>query len=274
MRHFITIFIFSLTFLNASNVLNHNIYENDSNVDIVLSLDAPFDGKVIQKKDSSGIILSFSNLKTDESIEKNIDSPVIQKIIIQMINSNETTISLKSEQVFNIYVSKINDGFGLRIRTSILSAPIGIEDIASKIPQTSKKESMFFEIMYFCIALVSLMLLFLMIIWRRKIFFLQNQKPIIKAKDSWFFGNMNDNPDINILFKKYLDDSNYVLLFEFNDSKYLVLLGKSNILLEKYKKNENSNIKIFGENKDKTNINIQNENKTDSKDKEVELSNA
>ena len=42
--------------LNASNLLTYNIYERSDRVDVMLSFDAPYEGKIFQKKEDLKVI--------------------------------------------------------------------------------------------------------------------------------------------------------------------------------------------------------------------------
>ncbi|MFV0482022.1 MAG: hypothetical protein ACK5LP_08555 [Campylobacteraceae bacterium] len=255
--------------LFASNILNNNIYESDDHVDMVLLLDAPYAGKVVQKKDKDGIALTFEGLNISNPIDKVINSPVIQQVLVNQKSVNETIVYLKSDQIFNISVSKTTDNFGLRIRASIKTSPLGVEDMSNDSQVEMVSQSDFGTAFYIFTSIVFTAILIFIALWIKQNFFNGNKKTFINTNTSWIFGDIEKNPEITVMFKKYIDNENYILLFEFLDERYLVLLGQSNLLLEKFQGNESKNIKFFDENGDKTNMNVQlNEEKLQSyKDK-------
>jgi len=75
MRFIIFILLF-ISFLNASNLLTHNIYERSDRVDIMLSFDSPYEGKISLKKGVNITTLTLKDLSYDKLIEKNINSEI------------------------------------------------------------------------------------------------------------------------------------------------------------------------------------------------------
>jgi len=63
-------------------------------------------------------------------------------------------------------------------------------------------------------------------------------------KNSWLFKEnqptqpLKGNNDVSIRFQKSIDNSNSVVMLDFGDQSYLVLMGASNILLDKFTDNK------------------------------------
>lgn len=245
---YLSIFIFLfLTQLCASNILNFNVYENDDFLEIVLNLDAPFDGEVLKKVNQNSTILTFSNIKFEENISRNLNSKVLQKIDTKQISSNKLQMILQSNEEFTLNVTLSQDGFGLKIYTSISATPIFINKLAPKneIIKTSFKDNILFYLAIFTISFIMIVTIIYYLLAIKKIS--AEQKNIIKVDEDWMFGDLESNPKITLLFKKYFDKKNRVVLFQFDEMRYLVFLGDSPILLEKFYQNEEKKFKIFGE---------------------------
>jgi len=68
-----------------------------------------------------------------------------------------------------------------------------------------------------------------------------NKTQQVKTKNSWLFKNEQKNlpsGEVNVLHQKPIDNNNSVVLLEFQDKKYLVMTGSSNLLLEKFSKGD------------------------------------
>ena len=83
--------------------------------------------------------------------------------------------------------------------------------------------------------MVVLFIMLIFMFWlKRKV---TNKSKEMNNKKSWLFKSSSvntSNSDINVLCKKEVDEKNSVLLIEFEQKKYLVMSGSSNLLLEKF----------------------------------------
>jgi len=235
------IVLLTLTSLSASNLLTYNIYERSDRVDIMLSFDSPYDGKITQKRGENITILTLNDLTYDKLIEKNINSNILQALSLEPIKDS-IKIVLKSKQKIAVIASKTIDGFGLRIRTKPInrtkttSAPI-YQDTKTTPLQTSPSETLVDGRYLSVILLLSIMLLFMFWLKRR----VANKTTQMKNQKSWLFKSNSQNlpsGEVNVLHQKQIDNTNSVVLLEFQNKKYLVMTGSSNLLLEKFTQGE------------------------------------
>lgn len=240
--------------LFASNLLTYNVYERSDRIDIMLSFDSPHEGSISQKNDATSITLSIVDLAYDKMVEKNINSPIIQELIL-LPDANNLKIILKSDKKISVLASKTVDGFGLRIRGTILQAssqkPTAIEP---SLKTTSDADSMDFLDTRYLIVIAFLLVLVLLMLWIRKRVANKTMAPQPKGSKSWLFNPKTGLPrEVNLLHKKPLDNQNSVVLFEYGNIKYLVMTGNTNILLEKFQdgevKDTNEFEKVFEENR-------------------------
>ncbi len=237
-------YIFSILllfcFADAANLLTYNIYERTDRVDIMLSFDSPYEGKISQKKGANITTLNLSDLTYDKLIEKSINSSILQAITIEP-NKNSTNVILKSKNNLAVIASKTVDGFGLRIRTK----PIGItknskqvvtKNISTKTPLETKENEDLIDGRYLSVIFIlAIMVIFM--------YWLKNRvtSKTKQSKNSWLFkSNINNSTsdNVSILHKKAIDNTNSVVLLEFQDKRYLVMTGNSNLLLEKFSKDD------------------------------------
>jgi len=241
--------------LQASNLLTYNIYERTDRVDIMLSFDAPYEGKIYQKKDGQNRILTFEELYFDQSVQRTIQSSIIQALSIES-SDNTTVVTLNGNEPFNVVASKTVDGFGLRIRAR-LDTPIQTEHptqtktTPSVAPPTFEQQksadTALFDSRYWSVLIV-LALMLLLLVWIKK---------RLNSSSSPLALGWSKKPanGVKILFQKPLDAQNKVVLLEYGSSQYLVLTGTSNTLLERFGSNkvqdENEFKALFEQNRQK-----------------------
>jgi flagellar biogenesis protein FliO len=223
--------LFSLS--NASRVINQTIYEKDDRVDIMLSFDEPYDGKISQKRDKTDIILMLKDAKIDKNIERKIISPIIQQLQI-LPYANGLLIKLSSDENFDVKASKTVDNYGLRLRVTpqmltSLDDSLVIEN-DDKSFKTKKEDDIggaYVKMIFTLLALLAL--LYFLKRW------FMDQKAEIGS--SWLFDKKSDNAKptgIKIVQQRGIDHKNRVALISFEGRKYLILLGEGNILLDKF----------------------------------------
>ena len=231
---FIVLILMALS-LHASNLLTYNIYERTDRVDIMLSFDAPYEGKIYQKKKGDIVIFTLEDLYFDQSLQRTLQSPIIQALSLE--SSGDTTVAtLYGANNFSVVASKTVDGFGLRIRTR-LNAIQSTQSIAQEPimprpstvqPQESSDQSLLLDGRYWSVMAV-LGLLLLILLWVKKRVTKGDSKSLALG-----WNKQASSSGVKILFQKPLDTQNKVVLLEFGSSQYLVLTGNSNTLLERF----------------------------------------
>ena len=230
-----------ITFGFSANLLTHNIYERSDRVDVMLSFDSPYEGKISQRRGKNITTLTLSDLTYDKLIEKNINSDILQAITIEP-SKDSINVILKSKKSIAVIASKTIDGFGLRIRTKPI---LRTQTKQTALPQTTKKtpistkpsENLIDGRYLSVILLLSIMILFMLWLKKRIV----KKSASVKDKSSWLFKSNNKNlhsGEVSILHQKQIDNSNSVVLLEFENRKYLVMTGNSNVLLEKFSKED------------------------------------
>ena len=242
----IFIILLCISYSFSANLLTHNIYERSDRVDIMLSFDSPYEGKISQRRGKNITTLTLSDLTYDKLIEKNINSNILQAITIEP-NKDNINIILKSKNSIAVIASKTVDGFGLRIRTKPItkSQAKTSPKTVTKTPLNIKPTEDLIDGRYLSvILLLSIMILFMLWLKKRVV----KKSETLKNKSSWLFKSDNTNipnGEVNILHQKQIDNSNSVVLLEFENKKYLVMTGNSNVLLEKFSKTDIKNDSDF-----------------------------
>jgi len=230
-KFIIIILVLQLNLL-ATTLLTYNTYDRDDRVDIMLSFDTPYNGKLFLKKIDGGFDITLNNINFNKEVTKNINSPIVNQVHIIPFKKG-INIILKTKNDIHIIASKTTDGFGLRLRakttvssakpTTVKNKPVGNGLNTLPLDKTSYGESRY----YMVILVLVLLLVILWIIKKRVV------RPTTSGK-SWLFKNdINDN-EVKIVYRKQIDPKNSVLVLSYMDKKYLILTGSSNQLLDKF----------------------------------------
>jgi len=250
----LSLLFLTLTSLFSANLLTYNVYERSDRIDVMLSFDSPHEGSISQKNDASSITLSINDLHYDKMVEKSINSAIIQELVI-IPDNNSLKVTLKSDKKISVIASKTVDGFGLRIRGSIMQASAQAPTntpVATTNPSTSSVEELL-DTRYLLVMGVLILLVGIML-WVRKRMNSSVKNASTNGGKSWLFNPKTGvSKEVTLLHKRPLDNQNSVVLFEYGDIKYLVMTGNTNVLLEKFQHGEvkdNSDFeKVFEENR-------------------------
>ena len=225
MRIIVLIFFLSSLLLSAT-ITNHNIYKQDESIDLMLTFDKPYLGKISQKKEGESTILMLENIKIEDSINTKVTSDIIQQIKI-LPYKNQVFIKVEALKPYEIEASKTIDNYGLRIRVK----PKIMKTLQSAKFETKKEQNLsgsFLKV----ISVLGFLILLLYLLKR----WITNSN---QTSNSWlFYKDPNKKQNINVLHQKALDTKNRVALLEYNGMNYLLILGSNNLLLDKFKSKE------------------------------------
>jgi len=243
------LFLLPLT-LFGSKILSYNIYDRTDRVDVMITFDTPYTGQIKKSTTESTIIIKLQDTSIESAKLKQISSKYLNTLsITPMANYVKIVASIPSNVVLK--ASKTSDSYGLRLRfqdKSLVSknktAQIQQTNSLSSLP--TKKDSTVSDRYIIVVSLLIIGIIILFII-RRKVtpeHMLKNKEKQSKQK-SWLF-NMKDantqpahkqssnNDNVSIRFQKNIDANNSVVMLDFMDQSYLVMMGSSNILLDKF----------------------------------------
>ena len=196
-------------FLFSANLINVNFFEGKNKLDILFSLDNKFNGQVKKVNNSSFII---TNIETDKVIQKEFNKKFINSIIISPANEG-VKIDILANEEFKTSVALTPDEFGLRFRIEkvvLLNSNQTKPDLQFS---TNQQKLDLFSYIIGMIILISIAIL-LWFIKKKGI-----NLPIVKE-------------NMKVLIQKPIDAKNRVVLFEYQNRKYLMLIGNTNVLLD------------------------------------------
>ncbi len=249
---FLLLLLLSIS-LYASQILSYNVYNRTDRVDLMITFDTPYDGVIKESHNRSKVIVKLENSTIEASKIKKISSPFLQSLTITPLN-DETQIMAITTQPVKFVASKTSDGYGLRLRF-VPSTFSTTQQSVTKESQSSTNESNYLSnlptkksndltLSYIIVTLILLIGIFILFYLKRKI---TPKKPLKtdapQTKESqWLFNATTTeeeliNNNVSIRFQKAIDDHNSVVMLDFGEESYLVLMGNSNILLDKVHEN-------------------------------------
>ena len=206
------------------------LYDKPDRIDLMLTFDAPWPGKISRTTESGNIMLLLRDVTfpRQKTVRKTA-SDLVESITITPLK-DATLITLRSEKKLKINASKTIDNTGLRIRIEPEAALSDAPLRPIPEPAAPKSDDVDFS---FAFLKVLLVLLFLAgVLWFLKRWMMK------KSGSSWLFGETAQNGDITLLAQKPLDMRNRIVLIGYEERKYLVLLGESNLLLDRFEDDE------------------------------------
>jgi flagellar biogenesis protein FliO len=224
MKKFLFFFIF--TILHANTILNISYFTLDNRIDILFSLDTPFNGK-IKKIDKNHY--EITNLSTDKIEQKQFNNGL--NIIISPIDKNNIDLKFIYKKSLSIKASITAKGYGLRISLIGLNNDTSFNKINNvQLTQTEQNNTNIYY-NYIIVIIILIILIFILIYVKKQML---QKLPKSLQKDNY-----------KILYQKMIDPKNRLIMIEIFNKKYLLLLGdKNNILLDTFSKDfENSNEK-------------------------------
>jgi hypothetical protein len=239
--------------LNAARILSYNVYDRTDRVDVMLTFDTPYNGQIKQSKTKSKIIIKLEDASIESSKTKKVGSKFLQKLsIVPLKNETQLIASIPSSNI-SLIASKTVDAYGLRLRfikksvssqknADVLESKNENNDALAALP--TKKDSGISTRYYIVITIMFIGVLILLYL-KRKV----DPKKQAPKKDTWLFKQnkpntveptetKNEQQNVSIRFQKAINEDNSVVMLDFLNQSYLVLMGKSNILLDKFTDNK------------------------------------
>ncbi len=255
--------------LFASKILSYNIYDRTDRADVMITFDTPYSGIIKQSRGKSKIIIKLEDASIESPKIKKIASRFLRSVAITPLKG-ETQIIASVPQSVKLLASKTADGYGLRLRftdkaatkhkTATQQAQNKTDNTLSNLP--TKKGDDLTQSYYIVVAILIIGIIILLYIKRKttpakpK----QNTQEQQQQKTPWLFNANNaaqqktpltqekakeSANEISIRFQKAIDAQNSVVMLDFGAQSYLVLMGKSNILLDKFYENRPSSQEEF-----------------------------
>lgn len=243
------LFIFLLpTYILASQILSYNIYNRTERVDVMLTFDTPFEGVIKKSTKNSKIIIKLEDTTIESSKIKQVNSKFLKSITITPMQKYTQIVATVGQKT-KLLASKTADGYGLRLRftkkTLLTKKQKTLQP--TQTPQLSllpTKKGDDIPTRYYVVVTILFVLVIILLFVKKKI--LKNQ-PIQPKQNSWLFKETApktttpqptiNNDEVSIRFQKSIDEQNSVVMLDFGKYSYLIMMGNSNFLLDKFTDN-------------------------------------
>ena len=263
MIKYLLLFLLPLS-LFASKILSYNIYDRTDRVDVMITFDTPYEGVIKQSTTSSKIIIKLEDASIESSKVKNLSSKFLHSLTITPM-SGYTQIVASVPSSVKLQASKTADAYGLRLRfTTVSSTSKTSTATQSKSTEQNPlaslptKQSDNLEQSYYIVIAILIIGIAILLFIKKRV----NPAQAKQLNSPWLFKevqpvkpvpntqtedlkNTEDDNSVSIRFQKALNSENTVVMLDFGKQSYLVLMGKSNILLDKFTENKPSTQEDF-----------------------------
>lgn len=242
--------LFTLPFyLYGSKILSYNIYDRTDRVDIMITFDTPYEGVIKQSISDSTITIKLEDASIESSKIKQLSSKYIKAVSITPMQDYTQVVAQVPPSV-NLQASKTSDAYGLRLRfTTQTASDENAKDLKemenpllSSLP-TKKGEDI--SMSYYVVVSILIVGVIILFYVKSRVSSSSNNG---KELASWLFKDekeikkepikQTEQNSVSIRFQKSLNSENSVVLLDFAEQSYLVLMGKNNILLDKFTDNK------------------------------------
>lgn len=246
--------LFLLPFsLYASKILSYNIYERTDRADVMITFDTPYTGTIKQSKGKSKTILKLEDASIESSKIKKVNSDYLKSLTITPLVDYTQIVAVTPSNV-KLLASKTSDGYGLRLRftTQVAEQKTTTTSSTPSLAALPTKKGDDLSSSYYLVVAILVIGIIILFYLKSK---MQPKQPQQRKQNSWLFeqdsskdsnqpqqqekqpqNNMTN--EISIRFQKNLDQQNSVVMLDFLNRSYLVLIGNGNILLDKFVDNK------------------------------------
>lgn len=245
-------------YLFGAQILSYNIYERTDRADVMITFDTPYNGKLKLSKGESKIILKLENATIESTKIKKVNSKYLKSIAITPLKSYVQIVAITPSNV-KLYASKTADAYGLRLRFATHSTAKHTKAPSAQHTQTSlanlpTKKGDDLSTSYYIVVGILIIGIAILFYIKKKI---TPKHPQQKQQSQWLFNQQQSiqqpvqqpqqpqpqqptqtSNEISIRFQKQLDSNNSVVMLDFLNQSYLLLIGNGNILLDKFLDNK------------------------------------
>jgi hypothetical protein len=246
MIRLLLVFLLPLS-LFASKILSYNIYDRTDRVDVMITFDTPYTGKIKQSITNSSITIKLEDASIESAKLKKLSSKYIKSLSLTPMAQYTKIVALVPKGVV-LKASKTSDAYGLRLRfttnTTTSKNSTSKQNTANPLSNLPTKKGDDMSQSYFIV-------IFILIVGLAVVFYIRKKMP--NNNSPWLFNDTKQNQapktaetkqpqtavamdggEVSIRFQKKVDEQNSVVMLDFSEQSYLVLMGKNNVLLDKF----------------------------------------
>lgn len=224
----------------AASLLSMSVNENQESVEINLSFDAPFEGYIEQNATETGTVLKISGVAIDSKKDLSLtQNPLISRVTMTKEGASSVKLEFTTKKEISFEALKNNDGYKLQLKV-IPHIPAPTVDANTTQPQkqpaasTAKPQSED-DVSWRYIVVISFLTFLVAIAFYIK-------KRVVgrntAAKGGWLLPSSHKpegtTEEVQVISQSFLDPSNKLMLVEYNGIKYLLLVGNTNVVVDRY----------------------------------------
>lgn len=220
MTRFFLAFLLSAPLVWSASLLKSDIVSIPQGEGVALTLDAPFDGSIDDMQTPEGRRIIVSNLMLQAPQEHNL-SGTLPSVRLEPGPDDSTVLTFLGSGRTRIIASKSTDGYTLRFL--IPSGAPAVSALPVRKPETPAQigaDALDFGWRYAAVIII-LGAMIAVMLWAKR-----------RSSSGWLLPS-KEKMRFEVLYQRPLDQRNKVVLFGFNGSRYLVLTGANNVLLDK-----------------------------------------
>jgi hypothetical protein len=224
----------------AASLLSMSVNENSDAVEINLSFDSQFDGYIEQNSSGKTVVLKISGIAIDSKKDVALSqNSLISKITMQKDGVSAAQLVFDTKKDISFEALKNNDGYKLQLKITpqIAAVTQKSEANATPMPKAQAAEAVKpqteDEISWRYVVVVSF-LAFLVAV----MFYIKKRVASGGAKGGWLlpksFKPEAKQEEVQVITQSFLDPNNKLMLVEYGGVKYLLLVGNTNLVIDRY----------------------------------------
>lgn len=220
--------------LLASQILNYNVYDRTDRVDLMLTFDTPYEGQIRQHRQPGSILIKLSDVSIESPKVKNLNSKFLTKITLTPVGNQVEVIARVPDNIV-LQASKTSDAYGLRLRfiKAVASTDKKLKERTDLSALPTKKSSEL-EDNYMMVVII-LIVGIVILLWLKRSLSITATKT---SKPSLFKSKETSGTEASIRFQKSLDQHNSVMMLDYAQESYLIILGNTTVVLDKFHDNK------------------------------------
>ncbi len=242
MRALIILFVL-VSNIFAASLLSMSINENSDAVEINLSFDSQFEGSIEQNTSDKNVTLKISGI----AIDSKKDIALSQNSLISrvtMIKDGVSSIQLQFETKRDIAFEALKNNDGYKLQLKITPQAALAQTTEANIATTPKPQQATIQapkpqseddVSWRYIVVVSFLAFLVAIMFYIKKRVANNSG---SAKSGWLlpksFKREPKQEEVQVITQSFLDPNNKLMLVEYNSIKYLLLVGNTNVVVDRY----------------------------------------
>jgi hypothetical protein len=227
----------------AANMLSMSVNENNELVEMNLAFDSAFEGAIEQNATDKNVTLKISGISIDSKKDLSLSQNwLVGRAVMTKDGATGVYLTLETKKEVAIEALKNNDGYKLQLKLTPKPAATDVNVTSNKMAATAKPVTNTSEpeFGWRYIVVVSFLTFLVAIMFYIKKKYTGRKPAEAKAtKESWLLPKdfkAKDIPsdEVNIITQSFLDPNNKLMLVEYNNIKYLLLVGSTNVVVDRY----------------------------------------